>query len=72
MPNVPAAQPGDAITIADVQASYADVAKRDGPKAFNWLKGEAWGDGTPKDRWLNVNKIPPEQYERVLMELAAL
>ncbi len=72
MPHVSVAQAGDAVTIADVQASYADFAKRDAPKAFNWLKGEVWADGTPKDRWLNVNKIPPEQYERVLMELAAL
>lgn len=72
MPVVPPAAEGDGITVADVQACYADFAKRSASAAFGFLKSEKWADGTARPKWLAVSQIQPEHLERVMMELSAL
>ena len=72
MPVVPPAAADGGITIADLQASYAEYAKKNSVAAFNFLKSEKWADGTPRPRWLAISQVAPEHFERMLMELSSL
>lgn len=69
-PQPAAVAPNGAASIEDLRAVCAAVNQRSPQLVFKIMKSEAWSDGTAKPRWLTIDNVPPDQYERLISELS--
>lgn len=70
MPQVPPAPNGadSGLSMEDIRSLWASKSKQ----AFKIGRADAWADGTAKPRFLTVEAMPKDIYERFAEELAAV
>lgn len=74
MPQVPpaAAPEGGGVPLEVFREAYRQSHTAKPGAAFVLFKAQAWPDGTPKGTWFTAESVPPDQRERMMLEMSML
>lgn len=67
-----AAETGGGVPLEVFREAYRQSHTAKPGAAFVLFKAPAWPDGTPKGVWFTAESVPPDQRERMMMEMSML